>query len=100
MAVRVRTPYLFCGNPRRTHLLLVQHGEGRRDLAAASAITGSGSSAAPSAGSRDHRPGGRGCDEVDGVARFWSFSRLESATSTELRWRAEAASCGDGSNSP
>ena len=73
----------------------------RRDdisLTAASFVAGADSSAALSSGSGDHRPGGGRSHEAHGVARFSVFfrSRLESATSTELRCRAEARSCGGG----
>jgi hypothetical protein len=53
--------------------------------ATASAVSGSGSHPASSAGSRSAWPGRRSRYEIDRVARPRCFSRLESASSTELR---------------
>ena len=56
--------------------------------AAASALAGSGANPSPSPGCRSAGTGGGRGYEVDRVARSRFFSRLESATSTELRWLA------------
>ena len=48
-------------------------------------ISGSGSNSAASAGSRSARPGRGSGYEIDRVARPRFFSKLESASSTELR---------------
>ena len=85
LAVGVRTSHLFCGNPRRPYLLLVQHAPRRSDSATASVVSGSGPHLAPSPGSRGSRPGRGGGYEVDRVARARFFSRVERASSTELR---------------
>ena len=90
LALGIRASHLFCGNARWPYLLLVQHAARGDYSATPSVISGSGSDSAAPAGSRSAGPGGGRGYEIDRVARprcfaRVDFSRLESASSTELR---------------
>ena len=57
-------------------------------LATASFVSGSGANFSSSAGSRSAGAGGGRGYEVNRVARYGCFARLERACNTELRWLA------------